>query len=117
MKITLKILTLLFVGILLAGAFYLIVENTSLLSNLSTRPEGMPEFGEGERPPIPEGGFPERRGRSEGGHHNESASLSRGLPQLGASLMKISIIAVIVLALQFLLTRFKKWKRKKVLAG
>ena len=103
MNAILKILIILLIGVLIAGAFYLTVENTSLFSNLEgSSHEGGDGFGKGQRP---EG--------ARGDHHNEEASLSQGLAQVGGSLLKISGITLVVLAIQFIFARLKKLRMLK----
>ncbi len=112
MKTTLKILLIVLIGVLVAGAFYLTVENTTLFSNITDAPESRGEHGER---PRPEG----KKGHDEGpkdDHHNEGPSLSKGLAEVGSSLAKISIITMIVLAIQFIFRRFQKGKTAKKLA-
>ena len=114
MKTTLRILIIFAITALVAGGIYLLVENTSIVRNLSAGPEDRrTEFAEGERAGRPEGGE-----RSEGNHrHNQSASLSGGLAEMGTSLVKIGVITVIVLAIQFIFARFQKRKPAAKLAA
>lgn len=114
MKTIIRTLVILLVAVLVAGALYLVVENTSLLSSGGGFPEGASEFG--ERPEMPSGELGERPEmptgegeRFEGGHddHN-AASLSRGLSEVFASLVKIAGITVVVLAVQFVVKQMQK---------
>lgn len=110
MNTILKVLIILFVGVLVAGSFYLAVENTNLFSNIEGN--SMQE-GKGQRSEGASSGRGERNG---GEHHDEGISLSEGLPQMGRSLAKISGITLIVLAIQFIFNRLKKLKAPKTLA-
>lgn len=102
MKITLRILTILTITLLVAGGIYLLIENTSIASSLSTGPES-------ERSSRPKGGEMGSGERSEGDHdHNQRASLAGGLAEMSGSIAKLSVITTIVLAVQFILARFKK---------
>lgn len=93
MKTILRILTIVLIGILAAGAVYLIVENTSLLSAVG----GPSDF---ERGVVPDGDSqPQARTKGDG-HHDETASLSRGLSQVAVSLAKIGGITIVVLFIQ-----------------
>jgi hypothetical protein len=110
MNTTLKIFVILAVSLLLAGGTYLLIENTSISSNLlpsggerlklaeGEMPEGMPEMSEsGEMPEPPEGG---------GDHH--AASFSQGMAGVGTSLTKIGVITLVVLLIQVTFTWLKK---------
>ncbi len=99
MKTIYQILVILLVGALVAGALYLTVENTSLLSDA-----GAGEFG--ARPE--QGTDGEMPARPEGDHDHHEASLSRGLAGVGASLAKIGMITLIVLGIQWAFTQLKK---------
>ena len=112
MKIGLKIIAILAVIALIAGGIYLLVENTSIVSNIGRGER--PEFTNGERPEMPEGGFPERGERPEGNHHNE-ASLTRGFSEIGQSLIKIGNITALVLGVQFLSKRAMRLGKPKTL--
>ncbi len=115
MKITLRILIIIAITALVAGGVYLLVENTSIASSLTSGHSG-------ERPEAERSGKPEgdetgmgRVELSEGDHdHGESASFTRGLAQMGASLVKIGAITAFILAFQFIFMRLRK---KKTLAG
>jgi hypothetical protein len=107
MNTTLKILIIFLIGILVSAAFYVAVENTTLFSNIS---DGGGEHGERSRPEGEMGG-------SIGDQHNEGASLSQGLAEVSGTLAKISIITMIVLAIQFIFARFQKGKAVKNMAA
>ena len=64
MKTILRILVIVFVGVLVFSALYLTVENTSLFSDTGGFPDGAPEFR--ERPEMPDDG--EMSERPEGDH-------------------------------------------------
>lgn len=112
MNTALKILLIVLIGVLVAAAFYLMVENTSLFSSL----EGSMQEGKGQRPEGDTSGRGERNG-GEGDNHNEGASLSQGLAEVGGSLAKISGITLVVLAIQFIFARFPKRKTARKLAA
>jgi hypothetical protein len=104
MKTILRILIILLVGIFVASALYLIVENIALLSDAGGFPEGVLEFG--ERSEMPD----DRRGeRPEGDHDHHAASWSRGLTEIGVSLAKLTGITLVVLLIQSI---FTWWKRR-----
>jgi len=112
MKTVLRIIVILLVGVLVSGALYLIVENTSLLSSVSGFPEGASEFG--ERPEMPVGDIDER---PEGDLDHHAISISRGLSEIGVSLAKISGITFLVLLVQGLYVHLKKrWFTKPTLS-
>lgn len=104
MKIFLRILVILLVGAFVASALYLMIENTSLLSDTAGFPEGTSELG--ERPELPDSG--EIGTLPEGEHDHHAASLSRGLSEIGVALAKISGITLVVLLIQGILTWLKK---------
>lgn len=114
MKIGLKIIAILAVIALIAGGIYLLVENTSVLSSLPA--EGgreRPEFGDGQMPDRPEPS--EIQGRPEGGRDHNEISLTRGLAEVGKTLVKVSLISVLVLGIQFLFKRAKRLGKPKTL--
>jgi hypothetical protein len=101
-NIILRIIIILLVGTIVAGALYLTVENTSLFSNAGGFPDGAPEFG--ERPEMPD----DMGERPEGDHDHHAASLSRGLTDIGVSLAKLTGITLVVLLIQSTFTWLKK---------
>jgi hypothetical protein len=103
-KTILRILTILLVGIIVAGALYLTVENTSLLADAGGFPEGAPESG--ARPEMPDDG--EMGERPEGDHDHHAASLSRGLAEIGVALAKLTGITLVVLLVQSVFTWLKR---------
>lgn len=112
MKTILKIFAILAVMILVAGGIYLLVENTSIISNSSGSGEH-PELAAGERPEISEGN--KRGERGEGDHHSE-ASLTQGLAETGKVIAKIGLITTFVLGIQFLFNKFNILKKAKTTA-
>ena len=115
MKTIFKIFTILTVIALLAGGIYLLIENTSIANNIGGHGERH-EFAEGERPEMPEGGFSERGERSEGNHHHNEVSFTRGLAEMGKAIAKISIITLFVLGIQFIFNRLNRFKKPKASA-
>ena len=112
MKTILRIFVIFLVGVLVSGALYLTIENTSLFSSGGGFSEGAPEFG--ERPEMPAGDMSEP---PEGDHDHHAASLSRGLSEIGVSLAKITGITLFVLFVQSLFVNLKKrWTTKATLA-
>lgn len=99
MKTFLRILIIVLLGVFVAGALYLTVENSPLLadqeaSELGERPE-MPVDGDmGEQP--------------EGDHDHHAASLSRGLAEIGVALAKLTGITLVVLVTQRAFTWLQK---------
>ena len=104
MKTTLRILVIVLLGAFIASALYMTVEKTSLLSDAVGFPEGAPELG--ERPEMPDGD--EMGERPEGDHDHHTASLSRGLAEIGASLTKLTGITLVVLLIQSVFNWMKK---------
>lgn len=91
MKTVLKILVILFVAALVAGGFYLAVENTFSTAADGRSFSAIPNA-DGTRPERPEGML----GRGEhGGEH--SASLASGLAGIFGALIKLTIVAALVL--------------------
>jgi len=108
MKTILRILVILLIGVLVAGALYQTIENTSLLSGAGGFSEGASEFGTSPAMSARELGTLQDRPGGDAVHH--AASLSNGLSGVGTTLAKIGIITVIVLTIQAIFT----WLRKRV---
>ena len=109
MKTILKIFAILAVMILVAAGIYLLVENTSIVSNISGSGEHS-ELAAGERSERPEG---DKRGeRGQGDHHNE-ASITGGLTEMAKVIAKIGLITTFVLGIQFLFNKFNLLKKAK----
>ena len=112
MKIILRILVILLVGVLISGALYLTIENTSLLaSDASGFPEGVTELS--KHPEMSASDMGELPERSEGSDDHHAASLSRGLSEISVSLAKISGITLLVLLIQNLFARLNKRRATK----
>jgi hypothetical protein len=111
MKTILRILTILLIGALVSGGVYLIVQNTTLASDMSSAPsfDQLPATTSGDlsQPPT----------RSDGDFDHNSASLTRGLSEVLVSLAKLSGITVIVLLVQSLLARLTRRRKIKLLVG
>lgn len=91
MKTIFKILAILVVASIVAGGIYLAVNNTSIASESEGRrepPAMMSADGQSFQP----------RERPDGGEHE--ASLGRGLAGVGGTLVKITVITIIVLLMQ-----------------
>lgn len=115
MKTMLRTLTILLVGVLVAGTLYLAVENTSLFSDAGEFPEGVTDFE--ERPEMPLSDMDERPELIEGGQDHHAASLTQGLTEVGTSLAKITAITIIVLLIQGLFAWLRKrWSTNPTLA-
>lgn len=100
MKTISRTLTIILIGISVAGALCLILENTSLISNGTD----LPDLGEGAMLE----GYNLLAERPEGEHHHdEAASLSRGLSHVLIALAKIGGITVVVLLLKSIITHLK----------
>lgn len=92
MKTIFKILAILVVASIVAGGFYLAVNNTSIASESNERgepPAMMSANGQTFQPME----------RPDGGGEHE-ASLGRGLAGVGGTLVKITVITIIVLLVQ-----------------
>lgn len=100
MKTIFRILVILVVSVLVSGAVYLTVENTSLLSD-----GGASEIS--ERPEMPAVDMSELPERPEGDDHN-AASMTRGLSEIGVSLAKLTGITIVVLLVQGMFAWLKK---------
>jgi hypothetical protein len=92
MKTIFKIIAILVVASIVAGGIYLTVNNTSIASESS---------GRGEPPAMTsaDGQSFQPRERPDGGGEHE-ASLGRGLAGIGGTLVKITVITIIVLLVQ-----------------
>jgi hypothetical protein len=104
MKTILRILTILLIGALVSGGIYLILQNTTLASDVSGGPslDQMPATVDGElsQPPA----------RPEGDTDRNGASLERGLSEVLVSLAKLTGITVIVLLVQAVIANLRRWK-------
>jgi hypothetical protein len=111
MKTILRILTILLIGTLVAAGIYLIVQNTTLASDMSSAPsfDQLPATTTGDASQLPT--------RPEGDFDHDSASLSRGLSEVSVSLAKLAGITVIVLLVQFLLARLMRRRAVRPIAG
>lgn len=106
MKIIVRILIILSVVLVVSGAVYLVFENTDLVSASGGPGEdfkGQSQLNDGEASAVHE-----RSG--DGGDHN-SFSLSRGVQELGASLVKIGGITLAVVIAQYLFNRLRRLLR------
>jgi ABC-type oligopeptide transport system substrate-binding subunit len=95
MKTILRIIIILLVTSVVAGAFSLAVNNTSIASDSA---------GEGGQPPVmtsTDGQFTQPTERPEGG---EGASVTRGLSEVLVTLGKLTGITIIILFLQKVLS-------------
>jgi hypothetical protein len=109
-KTILRILTILLIGALVSGGMYLILGNTTEGSEMS----GVPGFDqssasadrESSQPPV----------RPEGAGH-DSASLTRGLSEVGVSLAKLAGITILVLLVQAMIPRLPRRKIVKLMDG
>lgn len=111
-----RILAILTIACLVAGAVYLAVENSNLASSLGAEP-GL-EAGSIVEPPQQlttdsntSSSF-QTMAPPDGGGDHDSASLSRGLADVAGSLTKLSIITAAVLLLQFLFSRLSRLRLK-----
>jgi hypothetical protein len=105
MKTIIRILIILLIGALVSGGIYLTVQNTTLAPDASSAPsfDQMPTPPTGDLSALPT--------RPEGGDHN-TASLSRGLSEVGVSLAKLTGITLLVLLVQKV---FEQVKKRRVL--
>ena len=99
MKTFLRILIIVLLGVFVAGALYLTVENSSLLAD-----QGASELG--ERPEMPADG--DMGERPDGDHDHHAPSLSRGLAEIGVALAKLTGITLVVLVTQRVFTWLQK---------
>ena len=119
MKIILRILAILLVVGLVGGGIYLLVEKSGLdLFGSNQFGSGMPEGGQpgeagGERPEFngenpmqmaPGDGFEHGEGGPDGGRGFSAI----GLVELGLQLIKVAIITVVVVLIQWLVKLFKR---------
>lgn len=102
MKTILRILTILLIGALVAAGIYLIVQNTTLVSDMSSAPSL------DQLPTTTTGNFSQPSTRPEGDFDHDSASLSRGLSEVSVSLSKLAGITTIILLVQNLVGLLKK---------
>lgn len=100
MKTILKMIVILFVAALVAGGFYLVVENASSPTPEERPFSAMPD----EFRPEPFEGIPGR-----GEHHDEhSASLAGGMVGILETLLKLTIIIALVLVVEKGISLFGK---------
>jgi len=116
MKLILRIFIIFLVAAFVAGALWLIVNNTSLAAGLESPGEGshqgpgMLQAGENfQRPEGLEGGGPFQGGRG-GERGDEQASLARALPDLLGLLLKVALITVGVLILEKITSLLRRRK-------
>lgn len=103
MKTIFKILAILVVASIVAGGIYLAVNNTSIVAESNER---------GEPPAMmsADGQTFQPMERPDGGGHE--ASLGRGLAGAGGTLVKITVITIIVLLVQKVFNTFGNRKLK-----
>ena len=91
MKTLLRIIVILLLAAIVAGGWYLVANNTSLASGMDR---------EGDRPSMTDasGQNFQPMERDEGGEHG--ASLSRGLAGVAGTLVKLTVITLVVLLIQ-----------------
>ncbi len=95
MKTILKIIVLLFIAALVAGGFYMVVENTSSTAATDGRSFPPMDNSDGTRPERPEGML------ERGGHDNEhGASFLGGLAGVIGALIKLTIVIAIALVVE-----------------
>ena len=111
MKTILRILTILLIGALVAAGIYLIVQHTTLASDISSAPSI------DQSPATTTGDFSQPPTHPEGDFDHDSASLTRGLSEVSFSLAKLAGITVIVLLVQSVLTRLPRRRKIKPLVG
>lgn len=92
MKTILKILAILIVAAIVAGGFYLVANNTSLASGRDR------DFRQSPAMTNAGGQTFQPMERHEGGEHG--ASLSRGLAGVAGTLVKLTVIVIVVLLVQ-----------------
>lgn len=110
MKTILRIIVILLVAAIVAGGFSLIVNNTSLASGS--------ERGGGQPPAMTNvDGQNMQQARPDGGEGGDSASLTRGLPGLLTTLVKITGITIVVLLVQKAFDLLQRRNRKLNFAG
>lgn len=114
MKTLLKVILILLAAGIVAGGFWLVVNNTSLATAGSGQGPGeglgrpnfeggaMPERFDGRTPPEGfEGqGSGAGKGQGPGGGEGHSASLWRGLTEVAGILVKLTIVIAVVLLIQ-----------------
>ena len=105
MKTIFRTLVILLAGLLVSGALYLAFENMSFLSGTAERPE-MPS---GETTGLP--------ARPESGDHQDSVSLTRGLSEVGISLVKLTGITLLVLLTQTAIARLPRRRKTRSMIG
>jgi hypothetical protein len=105
-KTIFRILAIFLIGVLVSGGMYLILQNTTLGSEMS----GVPNFDQASAADAKLSEPPKSRG-GESDHH--AASLEKGLSEVLVSLAKISAITVIVLFMQSLVARLSRRKVAK----
>ena len=111
MKIILRILTILLIGTLVAAGIYLIVQNTTLASDVNSAPSL------NQLPATTTGNFSLPPTRPEGDFGHNDVSLARGLSEVLVSLTKLFGITIIMLTAQSLLVRLKRRRTVKPLIG
>lgn len=102
MKAILRILIILIIGALVSGALYLSIENTTIASST----DGAPSLEQMPAPPT--GDLTQLPTRPEGDLDHNTASLSRGLSEVGVSLAKLTGITLLVLLVQKVFEQVKK---------
>jgi hypothetical protein len=111
MKTILRILTILLIGVLVAGGVYLIVQNTSIGSDAGSAPSF------DQMPATATGNLSQPPAHSQGNFGHDEASLTRGLSEVLVSLAKLSGITIIVLLIQSVLARLLRRRVAKPMAG
>lgn len=111
MKIILRILTILLIGALVSGGIYLIVQNTTTSSDMGNAPS-MDQL-----PATATGNLSQPSTRPESDFDHDSASLTRGLSEMGVSLAKLAGIVLTVLLIQSVLTRLPRGRKVTPMVG
>lgn len=103
MKTFLRIVTILLAGVLVAGAVYLVVQNTYLAAD----PDGASGLG---APAAFSGDetLTQRQPPSGEGLDLNGGSPGRGLTELLSTAIQLSAISAVVIAAQFLITRLRR---------
>ena len=111
MKIIVRILLIMLIGAIASGIIYLTVENTTIVSDKGS------VSGFNQPPAMTGGETAQLLAPSDGELDHHSASLERGFSEILVTLAKLSGITILVLFVQSLFDRMRKWRVIKPAAG
>lgn len=111
MKIILRILFILLIGLLVSGGLYLTIERTGLAVDGTSGPglesPSAMTFSDSSLPPV----------RPDDGGHTDSASFTRGLSDVFVAVAKLTGIITLVLLVQQAITLLQKRWSLRPMAG